>query len=258
MGLSTEVLTNRSSLRRPGTLSSGSSYLDGAASAAASITHYLKSTVYCFACERRLLVHKARSKSGRIYDYFVCSGRQNTTRCGQGALRIADVEQRIEDLYVSIEISSAQRERIKRVYHHSFEAGASVRAQELSDFREQREAIELQQTKLIDLYYRDGIPREVLVREQRKLAEALARIITKQGRLEEDGVPPTQRLNETLDLLDGAHARYLAAPPNERKRLNNALLVRVLVGPANEGFRVELLPEIAEILALDDAPRVFA
>lgn len=38
-------------------------------------THYLKSTVYCHDCGRRLVVHKARSKSGRIYDYFVCSGR---------------------------------------------------------------------------------------------------------------------------------------------------------------------------------------
>lgn len=39
-------------------------------------THYLKSTIYCFNCHRRLLVHKARSKSGRIYSYSVCSGRQ--------------------------------------------------------------------------------------------------------------------------------------------------------------------------------------
>lgn len=51
-------------------------------------THYLKSTVYCFACERRLLVHNARSKSGRIYRYFVCSSRQKTPQCEQRARKI--------------------------------------------------------------------------------------------------------------------------------------------------------------------------
>lgn len=220
--------------------------------------HYLKSTVYCVACERRLLVHYARSKSGRIYRYFVCSGRQKMPRCGQRALRIVDVEQRVEGVYGSLEISRTRRELLERAHLQRFETDASARAQELSALQGEREAVELRQAKLIDLYYEDGIARDVLVREQRKLAEALARIVADQERLGEGDVLRLQRARDALDLLEGAQARYLTAAPHERKQVNNALFSRVLVGPASEEIRVELLPEIAEILGLDGAAVVFA
>ena len=219
-------------------------------------THYLKSTVYCFACERRLLVHNTRTKSGRIYRYLVCSGRQGTPRCGQRALHIPDVERRIEDVYVSLEISPERRRLLERMHVHRSEADAPARAQALSALREQREAIELRQTKLIELYYGDGIARDVLVREQRTLAETLSRITAEQARSEDD-VLRSQRVSVTLDLLESAHARYIAAAPHERKQVNNALFSRVLIGPASDDLRVELRPEITEILAIDSASEGF-
>ncbi len=219
-------------------------------------THYLKSTVYCFACERRLLVHNARSKSGRIYRYLVCSGRQGTPRCGQRALHIPDVERRVEHVYISLEISPARRELLERMHLHRSEADAPARAQACYALREQREAIELRQTKLIELYYADGISRDVLVREQRTLAEALSRITAEQARSEDD-VLHLQRVSVTLDLLEGAHARYTAAAPHERKQVNNALLSRILIGPASDDLHVELRPEITEILAIDSASEGF-
>ncbi len=221
-------------------------------------THYLKSTVDCFACERRLLVHNARSKSGRIYPYFVCSGRQKTPQCGQKAFRSADVERRVEGVYGSLEISPARRELLERLHLQRSETDASARAQELSALRGEREAIELRQAKLIDLYYGDRTPRDVLVREHHMLAEALSRIVARQERLGEGDVLRLQRARDALDLLEGAHARYATAAQHERKQMNNALFSRVLVGPASEEIRVELLPEIAEILGLDGAAAVFA
>ncbi|WP_119696514.1 hypothetical protein [Microbacterium halotolerans] len=112
--------------------------------------------------------------------------------------------------------------------------------------------------EFVDRYYGDGIARDVLVREQRKLAEALSRIVADQERLREDDVLRLQRARDALDLLEGAHARYFTAVPHERKQVNNALFSRVLVGPAGEEIRVELRPEIAEILGLDGAAAVFA
>lgn len=38
--------------------------------------HFLKGTVYCGTCGSRLGVHMAGSRSGEIYPYFVCLGRQ--------------------------------------------------------------------------------------------------------------------------------------------------------------------------------------
>lgn len=139
---------------------------------------------------------------------------------------------------------------------HRSEEDAPARAQALSALQGQREAIERRQTKLIELYYGDGISRDVLVREQRTLAEALSRITAEQARSEDDALR-LQRVSVKLELLEGAHARYIAAAPHERKQVNNALFSRVLIGPASDDLRVELLPEITEALAIDSVSEGF-
>lgn len=212
-------------------------------------THYLKSTIYCFGCHRRLIVHKARSRSGRIYDYFVCSGRQSgTPRCTQGALQIASVERRIEDTYSVIEISAARRRQLEQAYLRHFAREAGDREQRLAEFSERSNVLASRQAKLLDLYYSDGIPREMLVREQKNLSQELVRVNEEQIRLGEDEASAARRVSELLDLLGDAKARYLTAAPGIRKQMNNALFSHILIGPDDEDLSVELRDEVAEIL----------
>lgn len=103
--------------------------------------------------------------------------------------------------------------------------------------------------KLLDLYYSDDIACEMLVNEQKKVLQELTRINEEVSLLGEDTDSAMRRVSEILDLLGGAHARYLAAAPDARKQMNNALLSRVLIGPSDEDLRVELRDEIAEVLA---------
>ncbi|MCU1530109.1 MAG: hypothetical protein JWP75_3872 [Frondihabitans sp.] len=125
-------------------------------------THYLKSTIRCFRCQRRLLVHHAHSKSGRVYDYLVCSGRQNgTPPCTQGALRIADVELRVEDAYRLIQISPRQRAEIEQRCRERLDEEVSVCEQMRLDLDEQSRALRRRQEKLLEAYYADGVPREL-------------------------------------------------------------------------------------------------
>lgn len=212
-------------------------------------THYLKSTIYCFNCHRRLLVHKARSKSGRIYSYFVCSGRQKAPKCTQQALPIADVERRIEEAYSSVEISSARRRQLEQAHRKRLNIDTLDRDQRLSDLDEQADVIASRQAKLLDLYYSDGIPREMLTKEQKKLSQEMARIEGERERLSEDVVSIERRITGVLDLLEGAQVRYLTATSDARKQMNNALFGRILIGPADEDLRVELRAEVSEILA---------
>lgn len=213
-------------------------------------THYLKSTVYCFSCHRRLIVHKARSQSGRIYDYFVCSGRQSDTlRCTQSALPIASVERRIEDADSAIEIDDRQRRQIEKAHQQRIALDAGTREQRRVELNEQSTHLTSRQEKLLDLYYSDGIAREMLVKEQKKLSQELARINEELRLLREDRDSEVRRVSEVLDLLGGAHARYIAATSDARKQMNNALFSRVLIGPGDEDLRIEPWDEIAEVLA---------
>lgn len=212
-------------------------------------THYLKSTIYCFNCHRRLLVHKARSKSGRIYNYFVCSGRQKAPKCTQQALPIADVERRIEAAYSSVEISSARRRQLEHTHWKRLNIDTVDRDQRLVELDEQADVITSRQAKLLDLYYSDGVPREMLTKEQKKLSQEFTRIEGERERLSEDVASILRRIADALDLLDGAHARYLAATSDVRKQVNNALFTRILIGPADEDLHVEMRAEVSEILA---------
>lgn len=211
-------------------------------------THYLKSTVRCFNCQRRLLVHNARSKSGRVYDYFVCSGRQNgTPRCTQSALRIGDVERRVEDAYERIQISTHRRTEIEMRWQDRLADEACGSKQKRSDLAVQAQKIRLRQEKLLEAYYSDALPRDLFIKEQRKLADSLSRIETEQERLSDDVAFQRKHLTESLDLLEDARDRYLAAAPADRKQLNNALMNHVLIGPKPEQIYVELRPEIAKL-----------
>lgn len=211
-------------------------------------THYLKSTVRCFRCQRRLLVHNARSKSGRVYDYFVCSGRQHgTPRCTQSALRISDVERRVEDAYERIQISTHRRKEIELRWQDRLAAEASGTEQKRSDLAVQAQEIRLRQEKLLEAYYSDALPRDLFVKEQRKLADSRSRTEAEQERLSDDVAFQMKHFAESLDLLEDACDRYLAAAPADRKQLNNALLDRVLIGPNPEDICVELRPEIAKL-----------
>ncbi|KAB1661924.1 hypothetical protein F8O07_08595 [Pseudoclavibacter sp. CFCC 13796] len=213
-------------------------------------THYLKSTVYCLNCRWRLIVHKARSQSGRIYDYFVCSGRQSgIPRCTQSALPIANVERRVEGAYSTIEIDDRRLRKIKQAHQLRVALDADAREQHCVELDEQSTLLASHQAKLLDLYYSDGIARETLVREPKKLSQTLSRVSEEQTRLGEAAATAVRRVSALLELLNDAHARYLAAAPDARKQMNNALFNRVLIGPGDEDLRVELRDEIAEVLA---------
>lgn len=79
------------------------------------------------------------------------------------------------------------------------------------------------------------------------MAESLSRTEAEQERLSDDVTFQIKHLAESLDLLEDACDRYLAATPTDRKQLNNALMDRVLIGPNPKDICVELRAEIAKL-----------
>ena len=107
------------------------------------------------------------------------------------------------------------------------------------------------------------IPRSSPTARRHRLGQAFIRhalttIDAERESLGEDIALCTQRVTDALNLLEGAHTRYLAATPVDRKQLNNALVSRVLIGPSDENLHVELHPEIAELTSYDNTSEVFA
>ncbi|WP_144628296.1 recombinase family protein [Arthrobacter woluwensis] len=59
--------------------------------------HYLKSSLFCGGCGRRLLVQHSRGRSGTVYPYFTCRAPHGD--CCQSAWSIPDVEHAVEAAY---------------------------------------------------------------------------------------------------------------------------------------------------------------
>ncbi len=82
-------------------------------------THYLRGTIFCGGCGRRLIFSR-NSGNGGSYDYFLCPKRKTrATRCERRAIHIEAIEDGITALYRRIQLSPARIEHLR----------ASVRAE---------------------------------------------------------------------------------------------------------------------------------
>jgi len=95
--------------------------------------HYLKG-IYCGRCGSRMLVTHAKSRTGRSYPYFVCSGRhEKRTDCTMKAVRIETVEDLVfeasssEDLHLMLDSPGGDGETAVRLVR-----SAQARCRELT------------------------------------------------------------------------------------------------------------------------------
>ncbi len=201
--------------------------------------HYLKSTVYCIECGRRLIIQYTRSRSERVYQYFVCSRRQGTGCAQRKALPVADVEARIEDAYRTITLTSAQRERIEAVSLATLRRERAQHARRREDLDAEARMNKARGEKLLELHYADAIPRDTLLKHQKRLNVEATRIQRELDVVRADDDALAQKLRDALDLLQNAHENYTQADEATRQQLNYSLFARVL-GPQSDQIRIEL------------------
>jgi len=209
--------------------------------------HYLKGTVFCVECGRRLIVQHTRTKTGRVYEYYVCHRRRDASCQQRKALPIAQVEQRVEDRYRTIELSADQRERIERVVLAKLHRQQAVNNERLAQLTAETQTVEANQTKLLEAHYADAIGRELFIIHQRRLNAEQASLIREKAKLESENTDIRQRLRDALDLLQDAHATYRNAPVTVRKQLNQAVFTGIFLGPEPAQIRAELNEPFASI-----------
>lgn len=209
--------------------------------------HYLKGTVFCIECGRRLIVQHTRTKTGRVYEYFVCHRRRDATCQQRKALPIAQVEQRVEDLYRTIELNPGQRECIEQIVLTKLYRQQAVNDQRLKAITVEAQTVEANQAKLLEAYYADAIDREPFLTHQRRLSTEQASLVRERARLESENTEIRQRVRDALDLLQDAHATYTNAPVTVRKQLNQAIFAGIFLGPELDQIRAELNEPFASI-----------
>jgi site-specific DNA recombinase len=190
--------------------------------------HYLKGSIYCGVCGRKLAVSNSRSHTGRIYDYYYCLGRQSDTRsCNWKAVRVSKVEKLVLEHYRSIQLPPQRIAQIRRSLEEALtarraEAEASehavtLRIQRLTDERQ----------KLLHLHYAEAVPVDLFKQEQKRITSELdaARQQLADVSVEFDAIE--LNLKMALKLARDCYAAYEAADENTRRLFNQAFFEKL-------------------------------
>ncbi len=204
--------------------------------------HHLTGMIRCGQCQSRLVVSNARSKSGRIYPYFVCGGRASKrVDCTQKAVLISTVERAVDDLYARISITPSQREVLEALWRQrAVHAGATK--QMMRTLGKRREQIEAEQDKLMQAYYADAIPLPVLQREQMRLRQTLTQLDRELDAADAASSESVDGELAVLELLEDAVGTYRAADGPAKRNLHEALFESIAIN--HDASAVDEVPSI--------------
>lgn len=210
--------------------------------------HYLKGSLFCGNCGRRLLYGRHRGNGG-VYEYFGCISHQGLqVSCGAHHALVDTVERRVENLYRSVELTAAQVEAVRRDIEGQVGARLEVAGKQSEHHKRRLQTLQDEQQKLIQLHYRDLVSEEVLQAEQQRIEteRGQARRWVESATHEASDV--MEALDDALALVEHCHEVYLAAEPMVRRLMNQAIFEQLLVHTDDlEGKKQPVLAQIAHV-----------
>lgn len=192
--------------------------------------HYLKGTVYCGGCRSRLILTNAKSHTGDIYPYFICSGRQRkATDCQMQAIHVERVERLVADHYTTVTIPAPVRAKLRQEAHADFDQMMAEAHHDLEDLLAQKKRIEDQQDRLVDAHLEGALSIDVLTRKQKTLEERLALLNHDIAACRQDYKPARANMDAYLFLASDPHAMYLRANNATRRLANQTFFTKIFI-----------------------------
>ncbi len=194
--------------------------------------HYLRGSVFCYRCHKRLIYGVSTGENGRKYAYYFCAGRINRTGCVERInIRPELVEQAIIPEYAKVELKHPDLERrtaaIRALADVSQESLHQVRAAKT----ELIDKLKAQQQRLIRLYAEEGDDtspdafRAERARMQTEIKEAEKSLAETETRLKLEH----KDLCDALELAGDIQAVYLAADEQTKRGYNQAFFKHIWV-----------------------------
>ncbi|WP_226997200.1 recombinase family protein [Tessaracoccus aquimaris] len=194
-------------------------------------THYLKGSVFCGQCGEPLTYEVTRNRMGNYYEYFYCLGRQaRKNGCTFVAIQAHHLEQLIEDHWTTVELDASQLTQVRHIL--TDHVNDSLHEQRVAREAAQRRLAQLQSKadKLMQAYYADALPVDLLKEEQGRIAVERGVIQSQLAQAEVDDERLHAALDVALQHLDRAHGRYLGCDdPQIRRDLNQAVFERIYI-----------------------------
>jgi site-specific DNA recombinase len=192
--------------------------------------HYLKGSIFCGECGSRLIVCNAKGKSGTIYPYFICIGRQQKrTNCMLRALHIEQVEEAVAAFYATVQLDPDELAAVRAFLEEEL---TKLRLDGERERRSQERRLSVlrgEQKKLLDAHLADAVPLDLLKTEQVRLTAEVAHAEGRLVEVESDFKKAETNLKKTLTRIGDCEAAYRGADGRLRRQFNLAFFKRLLI-----------------------------
>ena len=188
--------------------------------------HYLKGTIFCARCRRRLILRPSTSKTGRLYFYYICRGVQEGD-CDLPALPLHKVEHAITQHYSHISISEQHRKTLENLAVSATDDSKETTAKLRASLRAQLTALDRQEDRYLDLIGDPDWPQNKIKTRLQEVRENKQRITHQLEATTDDLEPGRAVLLTALELLDRPRDLYNTATDDARKMLNKAIFTRL-------------------------------
>jgi site-specific DNA recombinase len=196
-------------------------------------SHHLIGSLRCGTCERRLGYNRVRGNGGP-YEYFACLSRvAPATRCGAPHFRVHEVERHIERKYKTFLLSPAEQTTIRQLLLERAEVNTVAARREADRYRRRVRELTDQQHKLVELYYEDGVSKEILQEQQARLTSEQAAAEQLAAAADYQISEVEQNIADALLLIDQRRAPYIGGTPTEKRLINLAIYLALIV--SNDG-----------------------
>ena len=213
--------------------------------------HYLKGTIFCGDCGERFIVSHNRGRHGTLYRYFICIGRQKQrNNCQQKALLIETVEEQLVDFYPRVEIPPELISRIRDYILDELQSAKTDADDQLASQSRRRAKLEKQREKLLEAYYADAIPLELMKADQKRIEAELKNLSDQIVASVNDHALVVANLEQALGFTNNIAAAYREASPEIRRQMNQALFTKVYVN--EHGIAAVELRELFQLLLHPD------
>jgi site-specific DNA recombinase len=234
--------------------------------------HYLRGSVFCGECGRRMVFALSRSSTGRRYPYFFCPKRINGDPCTMGT-NIAPklIEAAIQHYYRDQPVQLASDDVAKRT--EAIESLAAVSEQAVEQIRTAKTELiaklKAQQSRLLRLHLEEGDNvspdafRDERARMQTEITAAEESLVETEQRLTLE----TEHFKAALELAEDVAQVYAEAEDSTKRSLNQAFFTKLYVMPEWDDEQdqtvvritsAELTAPYALLLADDLVPGVLA
>jgi site-specific DNA recombinase len=196
---------------------------------------YLRGSVFCGGCGRRLAFGLSRGRSGQRYPYFFCVSRTRGLAC-EMRTSIAPhlIEQAIQRYYVERPVQLSAAEVQKRTA--AIEALVSVSQQAVREVSSAKTrliaALEVKQDTLVDMRFSEtSISASVFKRKQAKLDDELEAAHRSLAETETTLQLSQQELRIAVELAQDVASVYAEADEATKRSLNQAFFTKLYILP---------------------------